>query len=60
MAKWYNKVHWCDDQLVNLVNFTEQLIKHFIVAFLLIIIVMQLSIIQQERIMMMIITVHLR
>ena len=44
MTTWHNKVHWHDEQLVNMDNLTEEEKKHLIVALLLIIIMVQLNI----------------
>ena len=58
MGRWYNKAHSNDNYFVNTDNVTEEEKKHLIVALLLIIISIQLNILQQQRMMMRVMTLH--
>ena len=58
MATWHNKAHLNDNYYVNTDNITEEQKKHLIVALVLIIISMQLNILQQQRMMMRVMTLH--
>ena len=59
MTTWHNKAHSNDNYFLNMGNLSEEEKKHLTVALVLSIIAMQLNILQQQRMMMTVMTSHL-